>query len=295
MGTLVDLSRDIADLVGRLAPSVVRVDARRGRPATGIVWADNLVLTADHVLEQEDSPEVTGSQKTLKASIAGRDPGTDLALLRVEGLKGAPAAHGRSADVRTGQLVIAIGQPGELQVTVGIVSGLSAAFRSWRGGQVEGLIQTTAELLPGFSGGPLVDADGRVIGINSWHFGRGVSRALPIETAERVGESLRVHGRIRRGYLGLGAQPVQLSESLANQLGQQTGLLVVTVEPGGPAQKAGLLQGDAIVTIDGDPVRQLDELFNRLATFEGGSAHRLGLVRAGERKDVTVAVGERHP
>lgn len=295
MGTLVDLSRDIADLVGRLAPSVVRVDARRGRPATGIVWADNLVLTADHVLEQEDSPEVTGSQKTLKASIAGRDPGTDLALLRVEGLKGAPAAHGRSADVRTGQLVIAIGQPGELQVTVGIVSGLSAAFRSWRGGQVEGLIQTTAELLPGFSGGPLVDADGRVIGINSWQFGRGVSRALPIETAERVGESLRVHGRIRRGYLGLGAQPVQLSESLANQLGQQTGLLVVTVEPGGPAQKAGLLQGDAIVTIDGDPVRQLDELFNRLATFEVGSAHRLGLVRAGERKDVTVAVGERHP
>lgn len=295
MGTLVDLSRDIADLVGRLAPSVVRVDARRGRPATGIVWADNLVLTADHVLEQEDSPEVTGSQKTLKASIAGRDPGTDLALLRVEGLKGAPAAHGRSADVRTGQLVIAIGQPGELQVTVGIVSGLSAAFRSWRGGQVEGLIQTTAEMLPGFSGGPLVDADGRVIGINSWHFGRGVSRALPIETAERVGESLRVHGRIRRGYLGLGAQPVQLSESLANQLGQQTGLLVVTVEPGGPAQKAGLLQGDAIVTIDGDPVRQLDELFNRLATFEVGSAHRLGLVRAGERKDVTVAVGERHP
>ena len=295
MGTLVDLSRDIADLVGRLAPSVVRVDARRGRPATGIVWADNLVLTADHVLEQEDSPEVTGSQKTLKASIAGRDPGTDLALLRVEGLKGAPAARGRSADVRAGQLVIAIGQPGELQVTVGIISGRSAGFRSWRGGQVEGLIQTTAELLPGFSGGPLVDADGRVIGINSWHFGRGVSRALPIETAERVGESLRVHGRIRRGYLGLGAQPVQLSESLANQLGQQTGLLVVTVEPGGPAQKAGLLQGDAIVTIDGDPVRQLDELFNRLATFEVGSAHRLGLVRAGERKDVTVAVGERHP
>lgn len=295
MGALSDLSRDISELVGRLGPSVVRVDARSGRPATGIVWADNLVLTADHVLEHEDTLQVTGSETTVRALIAGRDPGTDLALLRVEGLKGAPAARGRSADVRAGQLVIAIGQPGELQVTVGIISGRSAGFRSWRGGQVEGLIQTTAELLPGFSGGPLVDADGRVIGINSWQFGRGVSRALPIETAERVGESLRVHGRIRRGYLGLGAQPVRLSESLANQLGQQTGLLVVTVEPGGPAQKAGLLQGDAIVTIDGDPVRQLDELFNRLATFEVGSAHRLGLVRAGERKDVTVAVGERHP
>ncbi len=293
MGTLSDLSRDVADLVGRVGPSVVRVDARRGRPATGIIWADDLVLTADHVLEQEDAIEVTGSTTTVKASIAGRDPGTDLALLRTEGLNGVPAPRGRSTDIRAGHIVIAIGQPGELEVTVGIVSGLSGSFRSWRGGQVERLIQTTAELLPGFSGGPLVDADGRVIGINSWNFGRGVSRALPVETAERVAESLRTHGRIRRAYLGVGAQPVRLSEILAKQLGQESGLLVVTVEPGGPAQKAGLLQGDTIVTVDGDPVRHLDELFGKLGALEVGSAHRLGVVRAGERKDVAVTVGER--
>src|SRR2546425_382491 len=200
MGTLSDLSRDVADLVGRVGPSVVRVDARRGLPGS---------------------------------------------------------------------------------------------FRSWRGGQVERLIQTTAELLPGFSGGPLVDADGRVIGINSWNFGRGVSRALPVETAERVAESLRTHGRIRRAYLGVGAQPVRLSEIVAKQLGQESGLLVVTVEPGGPAQKAGLLQGDTIVTVDGDPVRHLDELFAKLGALEVGSAHRLGVVRAGERKDVAITVGER--
>ena len=293
MGTLSDLSRDVADLVGRVGPSVVRVDARRGRPATGIIWADDLVLTADHVLEQEDAIEVTGSTTTVKASIAGRDPGTDLALLRTEGLNGVPAPRGRSTDIRAGHIVIAIGQPGELEVTVGIVSGLSGSFRSWRGGQVERLIQTTAELLPGFSGGPLVDADGRVIGINSWNFGRGVSRALPVETAERVAESLRTHGRIRRAYLGVGAQPVRLSEILAKQLGQESGLLVVTVEPGGPAQKAGLLQGDTIVTVDGDPVRHLDELFAKLGALEVGSAHRLGVVRAGERKDVAITVGER--
>ena len=290
---LSDLSRDIADLVGRLGPSVVRIDARRGRPATGIIWADNLVLTADHVLEHEDTIQVTGSTTTVKASIAGRDAGTDIALLRTEGLNGAPAPRGRSTDIRAGHIVIAIGQPGELQVTVGIVSGLSGSFRSWRGGQVERLIQTTAELLPGFSGGPLVDADGRVVGINSWNFGRGVSRAVPVETAERVAESLKTHGRIRRAYLGLGAQPVRLSEALASQLGEESGLLVVTVEPGGPAQKAGLLQGDTIVSVDGDPVRHLDELFGKLGALEVGSAHRLGVVRAGERKDVPVTVGER--
>ena len=293
MATLSDLSREIAELVGRLASSIVRVDARQGRPATGIIWADNLVLTADHVLEHEDTIQVTGSQMAVKAAVAGRDPGTDLALLRTEGLKGAPAPRGRSTDIRPGHLVIALGQPGDLQVTFGIVSGLSGSFRSWRGGQVEHLIQSTAELLPGFSGGPLVDAEGRVIGINSWNFGRGISRAVPVETAERVAESLKTHGRIRRAYLGLGAQPVRLSQALASLTGQESGLLIVTVETGGPAQKAGLLQGDTIVTIDGDPVRQLDELFGKLGALEVGSALRLEVVRAGERKDIALTVGER--
>jgi len=293
MATLSDLSREIAELVGRLASSIVRVDARQGRPATGIIWADNLVLTADHVLEHEDTIQVTGSQMAVKAAVAGRDPGTDLALLRTEGLKGAPAPRGRSTDIRPGHLVIALGQPGDLQVTFGIVSGLSGSFRSWRGGQVEHLIQSTAELLPGFSGGPLVDAEGRVIGINSWNFGRGISRAVPVETAERVAESLKTHGRIRRAYLGLGAQPVRLSQALASLTGQESGLLIVTVETAGPAQKAGLLQGDTIVTIDGDPVRQLDELFGKLGALEVGSALRLEVVRAGERKDIALTVGER--
>src|SRR5438067_5179957 len=125
MATVSDLSRDIAELVGRLGPSVVRVDARGGRPASGIIWADNLVLTADHVLEQEDTIHVTGSTATVKSTIAGRDPGTDLALLRAEGLSGVPAPRGRSTDIRVGQVVLAIGQAGQLQVTVGIVSGLT--------------------------------------------------------------------------------------------------------------------------------------------------------------------------
>ncbi len=292
MATLADLSREIADLVGRLGSSIVRVDGRRGRPATGIIWGDNLVLTADHVIDQDDI-QVGGPPTTVKASVVGRDPATDLALLRAEGLRGAPAARGRSADLQRGHIVLALGKADNIQVTYGIVSGFSGEFRSWRGGQVNRLIQTTAELLPGFSGGPLVDAEGRVIGINSWNFGRGVSRALPVETVERVAESLLAHGRIRRAYLGVGAQPIRLSQALANRLGQDSGLLVVTVEADGPAHRAGLLQGDTIGTIDGDPVRDLDELFATLRGLEVGSAHRFGVVRAGELKEFAVTVGER--
>ncbi|HET9847766.1 MAG TPA: trypsin-like peptidase domain-containing protein [Candidatus Dormibacteraeota bacterium] len=295
MANVVDLSREIADLVERSSSSLVTVDARRGRAASGVVWANNLVLTADHALEHEDEIKVLTGSSSLPASVAGRDPGTDLAVLKVDGLTATAATRGTSAGLRPGHLVLAIGRPGQVQVTIGIVSGMSGAYRSWRGGQVERLIETTAELLPGFSGGPLLDAEGKIVGINSWNFGRGVSRALPIETAARVVESLRAHGRIRRAYLGVGTQPVRLAEALATQVGQSTGLLVVTVEPGGPAASAGFLQGDTIVSIDGDAVRHLDDLFNAVRRLEVGSTHRLRVIRAGELKDISLTAAERTP
>ena len=251
------------------------------------------MLTADHVIERDDAIQISAGGAAVKAGVAGRDPGTDLALLKTDGLTASPLARAASADVRIGHLVLAAGRANELQVSLGIVSGLSGAFRSWRGGETERLIETTAELLPGFSGGPLLDADGRVIGINSWNFGRGISRAIPIEAAAAVAENLQTHGRIRRAYLGIGTQPVRLAETLRSKLGQESGLLVVTVEAGGPAAKAGLLQGDTVVRVDGEPVRQLDELFRRLRGFDVGSTHRFGVVRAGEARDVSVSVGER--
>src|SRR5437870_7701874 len=293
MAALSDLSRDIAGILERAAAGIVRVDARRGRPETGIGWGSNLVLTAEHVIEHDEAIQVSAGGTAVKASVAGRDPGTDLALLKTDGLTAAPLARAASAEVRIGHLVLAVGRTSELQVTLGIVSGLSGAFRSWRGGETERLIQTTAELLPGFSGGPLLAGDGRVIGSKRWSLGRGLTRAIPIETAAAVAENLQTHGRIRRAYLGLGAQPVRLGEAPRNQLGQESGLLVVTVDAGGPAAKAGLMQGDTLVRVDGDPVRQLDELFGKLRAFDIGSTHRLGVVRAGELKDVSLAVGER--
>src|SRR2546429_3412018 len=160
MATLSDLSGEIAQLVAALAPSLVRVDARGGRPATGIIWADNLVLTADHVIEADDNIVVTGAPTTVKASLLGRDRTTDLALLRTEGLRGAPAPRGRSADLRTGHIVLALGGTiGEQQVTMGIVTGSSGEFRSWRGGEAPFMVPTTAPLLPGVSVGPLLASE----------------------------------------------------------------------------------------------------------------------------------------
>ncbi len=293
MASLSDLSDELSALVERAEKSVVRVDARRGRAGSGTAWGEDLVLTANHVIEDEEHIEVRAGGATLRAAVAGRDPGTDLALLRAEGL-GLPAApRGRVAELKVGHLVLALARPGELHATLGLVSALSATFRSWRGAEIDRLIQTTAQLLPGFSGGPLVDAEGGVVGINSWHLGRGVSRSIPVDVAERVAESLRLHGRIRRGYLGLGTQPVRLPEATQRRLGQESGLLVVTVEPQGPAGKAGVMQGDTVIALNGMPIRHLDDLFAALRTAEVGSSQTLRIVRAGETRELPVTVGER--
>lgn len=284
------LSREIEEIAARCAPGVVQLDARPGRPASGILWQSNLVVTASHVIEEEHDIRVTGPPTTVKASLLGRDHETDVALLRTEGLRAAPLLKGDSGEVRPGHLVLALGNPGQHQVTMGLVSG-SSSHRSWRGGRRQPLIQTTADMLPGFSGGPLVDPEGRVIGMTSWHFGGRFAMALPIESVDRVAESLRDYGRIRRAYLGLGAQSLPLAEG--NQFGVSTGMLVVAVEPGGPAAKAGVLQGDVIVTLDGDPVPRLDPLFDALRSFEVGSIHHLQVVRAGETRELDVTLGER--
>jgi S1-C subfamily serine protease len=271
---------------------VAQVDGRSGRPASGIVWGPGLVLTADHVLADEDNIVVTAPPGPFKATIVGRDAGTDLALLRAEGIRAAAAPRGKSADLRPGHLVLALGNPGQHQVTIGVVSGSSGGWRSWRGGERRQLIQTTAQLLPGFSGGPLVSADGLVVGINSWTFGRGIPMAIGVDTAEKVAASLRDHGRIRRPYLGLGTQRVKLTAEFQN-LGQETGLLVVTIEPGGAAAQAGIMQGDIIVTIKGDKVWELEGLFGAIQTLEVGSPYPFGVIRAGELKEIMVAPGER--
>jgi S1-C subfamily serine protease len=292
MGALADVSGNLAEIVEVAGQGVVCVAARRGRSATGIVWAQNRVLTANHAVENDEGIEVATGSATVKAIVGGRDPGTDLVLLRADGLVASPLPR-HATPLRVGNLVLALGRPDGIQVTIGVVSALGGSFRSWRGGEHAGLIQSTAELLPGFSGGPLLDAEGGIVGINSWNYGRGISRTLPVETAATVANGLEAHGRIRRAYLGVGTQPLRLAASAAAQAGQDQGLLVVTVDAAGPAGKAGLMQGDVILALDKTPVRELDDLFRALRALEIGTSHSLRLLRAGEVRDLAVTAAER--
>ncbi|TMD86439.1 MAG: PDZ domain-containing protein, partial [Chloroflexi bacterium] len=283
---------DIAALVEKASKSVVRVDARRGRAGTGIVWDAGLVLTANHVVEQEDDIQVVADDKSAKATLVGRDPATDLALLKVEGLSAPAMPRGKVDELRPGQIVLAIGRPGSLKATFGTISAVSSSWRGWRGSEIEHLIQTNAPLYPGFSGGPLVDVDGRAIGMNSWVFGRGDGRAIAMDVAERVIASLKADGRIRRPYLGIGTQEVALPEPVKAKAKQDSGLLIVAVEPQSPADKAGLMQGDTLVALNGTTTSSLEDLYTGLRKAKVGATQTVRVVRAGELKELQVTVGE---
>src|SRR2546427_11704294 len=190
MATLKDLSNDIAALVEKASKSVVRVDARRGRAGTGIVWDSGLVLTANHVVEQEDDIEVVVDDKRTKATLVGRDPATDLALLKVDGLSAPALPRAKVDDLKPGQIVLAIGRPGSLKATFGTISAVSSSWRGWRGSEIGHLIPTNAPLYPGFSGGPLGDLDGRAVGIKRSGFGRGEGAGRAMDVAPRVATSV---------------------------------------------------------------------------------------------------------
>ena len=292
MSSLKELSQDIEALVEKASKSVVRVDARRGRAGSGIVWDRGLVLTANHVVEQEEDIQVVVDDTSSKATLVGRDPATDIALLKVEGLSAPVPARAKVADLKPGQVVLAIGRPSGLKATFGTISSISTSWRGWRGGEIEGLVQTNAPLYPGFSGGPLVDADGRVVGMNSWVFGRGDGRAIAMDVAERVVESLQKDGRIKRAYLGIGTQPVPLPEAVRSRVNQESGLLIVTVEPKSPADKAGLMQGDTLIGLNGTSTANLEDLYTGLRKVQVGSTQTIRVIRAGEVKELKITVGE---
>lgn len=292
MSSLSDLSKEIEDLVEKASKSVVRVDARRGRAGTGIVWGKDLVLTANHVVEQEENIEVVNDGKSTKASIVGRDPATDLALLKVDGLQAPVMPRAKVDDLKPGQIVLALGRPGSLKATFGTISAVSSSWRGWRGSEIEHLIQTNAPLYPGFSGGPLVDTEGRAVGMNSWVFGRGDGRAIAMDVAERVVASLQSDGRIKRPYLGIGTQEVNLPDAVKSRANQDTGLLVVAVEPQSPADKAGLMQGDTLLALDGTAMANLEDLYAGLRKIKVGSTQTIKVARAGELKDIQITVGE---
>ncbi|MCI0799709.1 MAG: trypsin-like peptidase domain-containing protein [Chloroflexi bacterium] len=294
---LQNLSNDLAETVTTAGPAVVRVEARDRLPASGIAWsADGVVVTAHHVVERDDNINIgLADGRTIPAALVGRDPTTDLAVLRAEtsGLS-APAWDGGD-DLRVGHLVLALGRPGNnVRATMGIVGALGKSWRTPSGGTLDRYLQTDLVMYPGFSGGPLVGADGRVLGLNTSALLRGVSLTVPFGTLRRVVEALLAHGRISRSYLGVGSQPTRLPEGLVEQLGQETGLLLVSVEPGSPAEEGKLYLGDTIVALDGQPVRHLDDLLSNLGSDRIGNTVPVRIVRGGQVQEVDVTLRE-HP
>lgn len=296
-GVLTELSEALAATTAEAGRTVVRVEGRRGLPASGIVWsAEGVVVTAHHVVEHDDNTRVgLPDGRTLPATVIGRDPTTDLAALRTQ-IEGAmPPTWADSEGLRVGHLVLALGRPGEsVRATLGIVSALGPSWTTPAGGRVDRYLQTDVVMYPGFPGGPLVDVDGRVLGLNTSALLRGVSIAVPYTTVRLVVETLLLHGRVRRGYLGIGSQPVRLPPSVAQQVGQETGVLVINVASGGPAEQAGLLLGDVLVSLGGKPVRFLDDLMAAISAAQVGGVLALKVVRAGQLRDMEIKVGE-HP
>lgn len=287
---LKDYSDQLAAVVEAAAGSVVTVAARPGKPATGTTWEDGVVVTSSHAVLDEENITVRDSAGDHKATLAGRDSTSDIAVLRVEGLASKPAARGGFA--RTGSVVLAIGRSSDLRASVGHVVSTESRQSGWRGG-LDGLVLSDAHLYEGFSGGPLVDAEGKLIGLNSWYYGRGSTRSLTAEAADRLVKSLLSHGRVKKPYLGIGTQPVFLSPEAAQKAGQDRGLMVIGVEEGSPAASAGLLQGDILVGIDGDAVAGMRHLFRSLQQIEVDTEHTLKVVRGGEVKELKVTVGEK--
>ncbi|HEX2347847.1 MAG TPA: trypsin-like peptidase domain-containing protein [Ktedonobacterales bacterium] len=296
-------SDQLANAFERASRSIVSIAARPRQSASGVLWKSDggevVIVTADHVLEREDDITVIFPEgHVAKATLAGRDPSTDLAVLRLPGgeLGEAVTPIEVNDNLRPGHLALAIGRPteGGPRVSFGVVSAVEGPRRSGHGAQIEGVIFADVTLYPGFSGGPLVDLDGRMVGLTSSRLTRQ-SAALPLATVRRVVGALLTHGRMRRGYLGVGTQQIPLPTALAQKAGsqQESALLVVTVEADSPAEQAGLLIGDLIVSINGQSVTGVDGLRSALAGAAPGQALALKLLRGGEPTDASVTVGER--
>jgi S1-C subfamily serine protease len=293
--TLLDLSNAMSAAAEKAGRSTVLVNARRRLPASGIAFAADLILTADHVVQRdEDITVVLADGSEIAAKVAGRDPGSDLAVLRLDKAVATPAE--KTAEAKVGQIVLALGRPSleGIEASLGTVSAISGPVRTPRG-LLERTYRTDTTPYPGFSGGPLIDAEGRVLGLNTSGFGRGSSITIPAEIAWKVAEELAAHGSIRRGYLGIRSQPVELASAAQKALKrkQETGLLIVGLEAGTPAETAGLLVGDILVGLNGHPVSDPDELFGVLQGALAGKPTPVEILRGGEPKTVTVTVGER--
>jgi S1-C subfamily serine protease len=296
-GTLLALSNNLADAVERAGNAVVTVNARHRIPSSGVHWRSGVIVTADHTVRRDEEITVTlPDHRTVPAKLVGRDSSTDLAVLQLQDFELPTAEIGDTGALKIGHMVLAVARPGEsgLSASLGVVSAKGGAWRSWCGGQIDQFIRLDLTLYPGFSGGPLVDVTGTVVGINT-SGPRNMVLTIPVVTVNRVIDTLLEKGRVARGYLGLGMQPVLLPDTLKNTLNLSShgGVIVVNIEPDGPGDRAGVLIGDVLLSLDGKPVSDTGDVQAMLGPDSVGKTLQVQVVRGGALVEVAIAVGER--
>jgi S1-C subfamily serine protease len=291
------ISSEFASAAEKAGGSVVAVHARRWMPTSGIEWNKGVIVTVHHgVQRDEDIKVLLDGGRSVSAKLAGRDPSTDIAVLRIEEGSGA-AQLGVSTSLRLGHLVLALGRTrrGDLVASSGIIGSISGEWRNRRGGNFDQHIRLDLALYPGFSGGPLLNAGGEVVGMNTRGLGHGRAVTVPVATVNRVVEELLEKGHIARPYLGIAMQPVEVPENMRSKLPAEArvGLLVMHVENGGPAEKAGVLLGDVLFEVGGKIVEHIDAIQDSLAAAKIGDVLPIRVLRAGAIKPFSINLGAR--
>ncbi|HEV8395897.1 MAG TPA: trypsin-like peptidase domain-containing protein [Vicinamibacterales bacterium] len=291
---ITELSNELADAVANAAPSVVQVHGRR-RPASGLVYADGIVVTTMRAVGREDGLRVrTHAGDTLDATLAGWDPATSLAVLKVPGLTAAPFTPSATT-VRVGHVALAVARSWSNAVTAsaGIVAVIGGPLPTGRRRAIDQVIRTTAPMHDGFSGGAFLDASGALIGMTTAAAIRGFGVVIPAAIVWKTAAHVLEHGGSARGYLGIVGQPIRFPEGQAAANGREGGLLVSSVAPDGPAAKAGVLIGDVVLALDGAPVASPEDLLDLLTGSRVGQTATLQLLRGGSPTDVQVTIGAR--
>jgi S1-C subfamily serine protease len=295
MENLSNFSTNLADLVERASQSAVAIEARHRMGSSGFLWKPGFIVTADHAIRrEEDIPVILPGGNRVSAAIAGRDPDTDIAVLRIDGSIPVPALA-TSGSLRTGEIVVAIGrhEPGPL-AAMGIVSTASGPWKTWRGGHLDSLLRLDLGAWPRSSGSVVVDVQGRFAGMLTTGLTRTAPVAIPAATIARVATELAERGHVARGYLGISLQPIPLPAAYEKTLNrsQRSGVMVLTTEPEGPAETGGILVGDIVVEIGGQPVTDTDDMQTSLRGAIGKELPVM-VLRGGQRMELRVKVGER--
>ena len=298
---LQNLSNKLAETVERAAASIVAVHGRRGVGSSGIAWRDNLILTTSEGVRAEEGIKVgLPDGRVTTARLRGRDSGTDLAVLEIEG--GLPPLNfADDAAFKAGQLALAVGRTANTGpiASFGIISGVSTEWKTWRGGKLDPFVRLDISAYPTLSGGAALSADGNLIGLVSTGLSRSSVFAVTRSTIDRIAGKLSQQGYVSRGFLGIALQPVALPPQMKETLGQDAGIMLVGIEPEGPAAVGGLILGDVLITSysisggDAQSLAQPEALAELLERTPAGQTVKFKVLRAGILQDVDVRIGER--